>query len=76
MALSDQLMHEFIECDCPVCAYPIEVQIVDVRTQAFAGCPCCHARIHLIDEDGSVFGALKDIDNAFDKLDQQIRGMF
>lgn len=76
MRLSDQLMQGYVEAECPVCEYPFEFQIIDARTQVYRHCPCCRTVIHLIDHGGSTYGALEDVDNAMNDLNQQLRRMF
>ena len=58
----------FIDFSCPACGFHIELQLVEVRTNAFHWCPCCRTRIHLVDNDGSVDAGLKRIDKTLKGL--------
>jgi len=71
--LSDGILRQWIDVDCPGCDFGFEVQLLDVRVQAYTRCPCCRQRIRLIDGGGSTFGALEDIDQAMRSLEQTLR---
>ena len=76
MSFADTLLAQLIDVNCPNCDYSLEIQLVDVRTQTYRRCPCCRWLIRLQDGGGSTFGALKDIDNAFNNLEKTIRRIF
>jgi hypothetical protein len=76
MRLSDEILQQLIEINCPDCEYPFEVQLVDARTQVFRRCPCCRLLIHLIDDGGSLYGELQQIDSAMDDLTRTLKGLF
>lgn len=68
---SHELLGNLVDVDCSLCGYVFEAQVVDVVTQVFRLCPCCHVRIHFV-EDGSLSNALKSVDRSV----QQLEGMF
>lgn len=72
MSLSQELLRHWVDVPCPVCGYQFDVQLLDVRVQAYKRCPCCRVRIHLIDEGGSTFGALETINNAMSHFEQAL----
>lgn len=73
--LSDTLLRELIEVECPNCKYPFEIQMLDARVQAYRRCPCCYQLIHLIDHGGSMYGELEDLDHAMEGLNRTLRGL-
>jgi hypothetical protein len=74
--LSDMLLQTLIDVECPSCAYPFEVQMLDVRVQAYRRCPCCWRLIRLVDGCGSMFGELEDVDRAMESLQRASRDSF
>jgi len=59
VTVSWSILHQLVAVSCPACGFSFEVQIIDVRVQAYRMCPCCRVRIHLVDEGGSS----RDIDD-------------
>jgi hypothetical protein len=70
------LDHVDIEAPCPRCGYRLEIQMVDVRTQAWRWCPCCRAQIRLTEPDGSVSGSTDQIRRALRELNAEIGKLF
>lgn len=73
--LSYALLSQLIDIPCSSCGYIFEVQLVDVYTQTFRRCPCCHQRFHLVDGDGSVYGSIQDVNQAMNELEAQMKGL-
>ena len=71
--LSAEILESWIEIPCPRCGYELEVQFMDVATQVRRWCPCCRVRIALVDEGGSVHGALADVQAAMDGLERMLK---
>jgi hypothetical protein len=71
--LSYELLQQLIEIQCPECEYEFEIQMLDIRVQAYKLCPCCRVRIHLVDAGGSTFGALEAVDDAMRQLERTLR---
>ncbi len=76
MKLSFELLANLVSFPCPRCRYEVEIQLLDARVQAYRYCPCCRARIHLVDKDGSMFGAFEEVDHAMDQLNKALKGLF
>lgn len=70
--IGPHLEASLVDIPCPGCGYVIEVQLMDVRTNSFHWCPCCRARIHLVD-DGSVNAGIADIEEALRKMTSTMR---
>lgn len=70
------LDHALLDVPCPRCAYLVEIQLLDARTQVWRWCPCCRARIRMVEPDGSVSGSIKGVENALRSLDETITRMF
>ena len=66
--VSHELLGQLVDVSCPLCNYIFEIQVVDVVTQVFRLCPCCHVRIHF-QEDGSLTAALKSVDRSMQNLE-------
>ncbi|MFE7461023.1 hypothetical protein [Streptomyces sp. NPDC057554] len=76
MKLSAEILQTLVSIPCPSCGYEVEIQLLDARVQAYRYCPCCRNRIHLVDADGSLFGALEEVDLAMDQLTKALKGLF
>lgn len=76
MKLSFEILASLVSFPCPRCGYEVEIQLLDARVQAYRYCPCCRARIRLVDADGSMFGALEEIDLAMKQLNKALKGLF
>lgn len=76
MKLSAEILQNLVSFPCPDCGYEVEIQLLDARVQAYRYCPCCRVRIHLVDVDGSLFGALEDVDLTMDQLAKALKGLF
>lgn len=76
MKFSTEILKNLVSFSCPKCGYEVEIQLLDARVQAYRFCPCCHARIHLVDASGSMFGELEAIDLAMQELNETLRRMF
>lgn len=63
------LLSQLVALPCPRCSYVVEVQLLDLHTQTYRRCPCCYSMLHLVDNSGSVYGAIENIKNS-------IRGLF
>jgi hypothetical protein len=74
--LSDMLLQTLIDVECPNCAYPFEIQVLDARVQAYRRCPCCWQLIRLVDGGGSMYGELEDVDRAMESLDRTLKDLF
>lgn len=76
MSLTESLLREYIDVPCPACNYVFAVQLVDVRTQVYRRCPCCKRLIQLIDQGGSIFGAMESVESAMQELENTLKGLF
>ena len=65
-----------VDVPCPRCGYGVEVQLLDARTQAYRWCPCCRARIHMIEPDGSVSGSVDAVEETMRALTETLRKAF
>lgn len=63
-----------VELNCPVCGYPIFVLGSEVATQVHVRCPCCRTLIRLVDQDGSMHTAARDIESALKDMLRTLRG--
>lgn len=66
---------EWLEIPCPACSYRMEVQVVDVLSQAYRWCRCCRAQVNLVDVDGSVAGNVDALKRALTGLNRTIEGL-
>lgn len=74
MALNlDQVL---LHIPCPSCGYQLEVQVVDARTQVWRWCPCCRARVRLVEPDGSVSVGLTAANQVMRKLEATMGDLF
>lgn len=71
-----ELLGNFVEYPCPQCGYYVEFQLVDAQTHSYIWCPCCRARIHLIDDTGTLYGAVADVSSQIAELAESIKRMF
>jgi len=62
-----------LHAPCSRCGYLVEFQLVDAHTQVWRWCPCCRSRIHLVEPDGSVSGAVSGATEALNSLEETIR---
>jgi hypothetical protein len=69
------LDHVTVEVPCPKCGYGVEIQLLDVRTQVWRWCPCCRARIRIVEPDGTVSGSTKTVDETLQSLADTIKRM-
>jgi DNA replicative helicase MCM subunit Mcm2 (Cdc46/Mcm family) len=76
MKLSSEILASLVAFPCPRCGYEVEIQLLDARVQAYRFCPCCRSRIHLVDADGSMFGAFEEVDLAMQQLTSALKGIF
>jgi hypothetical protein len=76
MSITESLLREYVDVSCPACGYVIAVQLVDVRTQVYRRCRCCRELIHLIDQGGSTYGAMQNLENAAQELEKTLKGLF
>ncbi len=67
------LCYQMVDVACPRCGYGIEVQILDIRTQAYRWCPCCRGRIHLVEPDGSVSVEVDAVEEAMSSVLETLR---
>jgi len=58
----------WVESPCERCGFSLEFQLVDVMAQAYRWCPCCGARIHLIDEGGSVSNTVQKMSGLLKRI--------
>ena len=58
----------FVTVACPRCAYPLDVQLLDVRIQARIFCPNCKVEVRLTDAGASTEVATRQIDAALERL--------
>jgi hypothetical protein len=65
-----------IDVPCPACGFALEVQLLDARTQVWRWCPCCRARVRLIEPDGSVSVGLAAVDNAIRNFESSMKKLF
>ncbi len=70
------LHHQVVDVRCPRCAYLVEVQILDVRTQVYRWCPCCRVLIHLVEPDGSISVSIDAAESAMHSLEETLRKAF
>ncbi|MGW0577502.1 hypothetical protein ACWD25_16310 [Streptomyces sp. NPDC002920] len=72
-SLATRLLRADLEVACPACTYPMWIRYSEVVAQSTVICPCCYARIRLVDEAGGA-------QNAGDAIEQQIarslKGLF
>ncbi len=71
-----ELLGNLVEAPCPQCGYYVEFQLADAQTHSYKWCPCCRARIHLIDDTGSLYGAVADISSQIAELNDTLNRMF
>jgi hypothetical protein len=76
MSITESLLRAYIDARCPSCNYVLEVQLVDARTQVYRRCPCCRNLVHLIDYDGSVYGATGAVERAVQEIEKEWRRQF
>ncbi|WKX09985.1 hypothetical protein [Streptomyces sp. NL15-2K] len=76
MKLSSKILASLVTFPCPRCRYKVEIQLLDARVQVYRYCPCCRARIRLVDADGSMFGGLEEVDLAMEQLTKALKGLF
>lgn len=76
MSITESLLRAYIEARCPTCNYALEVQLVDARTQVYRRCPCCRNLIHLIDYDGSMYGATGVAERIVQDIENEWRNLF
>ena len=69
MDLLDRLR---IDVPCPLCGYETDVEFLSVRLQEQIFCPCCKARIQLVDADSSAHTAQKGFQSALDGLTREL----
>ena len=62
-----------VDAPCPLCTYPLAVELREVRMRSRIFCPNCKAAIQLEDEQASAERALKDADRALDGLERTLR---
>ena len=72
-AMSLDLDRVTVEVPCPNCGYGVGAQLLDVRTQVWRWCPCCRARIRLVEPDGTVSGSIKAVDQALQSLTDTLK---
>lgn len=70
------LDHTSVEVSCPACGFELEIQLLDVRTQVWRWCPCCRARIRLLEPDGSMSVGLARAEDAFRDLGKTMKKLF
>ena len=63
----------FITLECPKCGYGMDVELLSVRLEAIAFCPCCKATIQLVDADASVHGAQEEVESAMKDIESQLK---
>lgn len=68
----DLAQHD-IDAPCPGCSYPVWVLIAEVSAQITVTCPCCRARIRLLDPDGSMQSASARLNKAIDELSKTLK---
>ncbi|MFJ6054641.1 hypothetical protein [Streptomyces sp. NPDC092307] len=72
-SLATQMLRSDLEADCPFCGYLVWIRYSEVVAQTAVTCPCCHARIWLVDETGSARNAGAVIER---QIAQALKGMF
>jgi uncharacterized Zn finger protein (UPF0148 family) len=63
----------FVTVACPRCAYPLDVQLLDVRIQARVFCPNCKVEVRLADDGASTEVATRKIDAALEQLTEAFK---
>lgn len=51
--IESQVLRLDVDVECPRCGYPFWVRMSEVVVQLVVLCPCCHCRVHLVDDRGS-----------------------
>lgn len=73
--LSTLLLNAWVDVECPLCDFPFDVQMVDVVSQVWRWCPCCRARIRLVDDHGGTSTGLADADAAMRDFERMLGEM-
>jgi hypothetical protein len=74
-SLSREIMRQTVDMACPSCGYSVWIVWAEVAAGVSVMCPCCHVRIRLIDETGSVQTAPGRVQEALQSLETALRGM-
>lgn len=64
----------WVDLSCPKCTYALEVQLIDVRTGVCVWCPCCRARIRLVD-DGTTAAGIDRVHREMKNLERMLKRM-
>ena len=74
-SLSHEMTRQPIDIFCPSCGYSVWVVWAEVAAGVSVMCPCCHVRIRLVDESGSVQTAPERVQAALQSLETALRGI-
>lgn len=67
-SIESQVLRLDADVECPRCRYPFWVRMSEVIVQTTVLCPCCHCRVRLADDRGSVATAGAAIANQIENL--------
>lgn len=67
------IARQLIDVGCPRCGYLFEIQMLDASCQIYRRCPCCRARIHFVEPDGSMSRGIADVEESLRDLEHSLR---
>lgn len=74
--LSSALLKASVEVECPKCGFVLSAELLDAYRQVWRWCPCCRCRIRLAEPDGSLYGAMEEVDSVMGELQDSLKRMF
>ena len=63
----------FVNLNCPICGYGMDVELLSALLQEMTFCPCCKVRIQLVDDQASVHGSREDTNLAMKRLERELK---
>jgi hypothetical protein len=72
-SLDTQVLRADFEVECPRCEYPVWVTGAEIIAQAAVTCPCCRVRVRLVDAEGSLQNAGRDIER---QIEEALKGLW
>jgi len=66
----------WIPINCPKCDYSFEIQLVDAKLESTVYCHNCKSGIQLIDSNASTTRGIKEIEDAFEDLNNTLKNLF